>query len=250
MKKATAILLLLTLLTQCNYQKYRYSFFEGNWVLLNYLDTVQKYRSVAKANHMPMQEIFLKRYTDTAYFLTNGWETSAYPFTNQTSNQIVLQHFPAATGDTSLSVFINEYAFYLSYDMNNVRQVFVKPDSLLVDEYGGAPFPTSTQRVINSLVLGGIYRLEGSNIPVQFYTHGQITGWDLFDHYETCVGGDCRTFYEGDVVYLSKNNQGDYYTWEWNNKLLTLYSLTKITAPGEKPVYKKYKSVVTLTKLK
>lgn len=211
---------------------------------------MQKYRSVAKANHMPMQEIFLKRYTDTAYFLTNGWETSAYPFTNQTSNQIVLHHFPSPTGDTSLSVFINEYAYYLSYDLNSARQVFVKPDSLLIDVYGGAPWPSSTQRVINSLVLGGIYRMEGSNIPVQFYTHGQITGWPLFDHYQTCVGGDCRSFYEGDVVYLSKNNQGDYYTWEWDNKLLTLYRLAKISGPDEKPVYKKDKSIVTLTKLK
>ncbi len=253
MKKATAILLLLCLLTQCNYQKYRYSFFEGNWVLLNYLDTVQKYRSVAKANHMPMQEIFLKRYTDTAYFLTDGWETSAYAFQHKTSNQIQLQHYPKPfpqQGHQPLPVFINEYAYYLSYDLDSVRHVFVKPDSLLIDEYGGAPFPTATQRVINSLVLGGIYRLAGSNVPVQFYTHGQISGWDLFDAYQTCIGGDCRTFYEGDVVYLSKNNQGDYYTWEWNNNLLTLYHLTKITAPDEKPVYKKHKSIVTLAKLK
>lgn len=245
MKKLLLLLVLFAALAACNYSKYRYGFFEGNWVCLNYLDTVQKYRSVYKANHMQMQEIFLKRYADTLYLLTDGTQQQQIPFEHLTSN-----HIKSLNAKDSTSFFINEYAYYLSYDKNNTRYVFVKPDELLIDSFTDIAWPTSTHRVINSLVLGGIYRQEGNNVPLQFYTYGLISGTPLFNNYKVCFEQEYKNKYNGDMVYLSNQNSGAYYTWEWRKKELLIYSLTETTLPNATTVFKKDKLILSLTKLK
>ena len=167
-KKIPHIVLLLILVTACSYDKYRYSFFEGNWVLINYLDTVEKYRSVAMAKHLQMQEIILKRHLDTITFLHDNTESERFPFIHKTSNQIVIDNY---INQKPLSIYINEQAYYLSYKIDSAQYVFVKPDDRLIDSSAQGLPPYSTQRVINSLVLGGIYKQENNNIPVQFYTN-------------------------------------------------------------------------------
>ena len=247
MKKIPHIVLLLILLTACNYDKYRHSFFEGNWVLINYLDTVEKYKSVAKANHVQMLEIILKRHLDTAMFLYDNMESERFPFRHKTSNQIVIDNY---INQKPLNIYINEQAYYLSYKIDSIQYVFVKPDDRLIDSSAQGLPPYSTQRVINSLVLGGIYKQENNNIPVQFYTNGNISGLKDFTYYQTCIGGDCRTFYDGDVVLMSGPNGTQYYTWEWKGNYLTIFALTKATLPDEKPFYLKGKSVIALHKIK
>jgi hypothetical protein len=246
-KKILHIVLLLTLVTACSYDKYRYNFFEGNWVLINYLDTVEKYRSVDKASHVQMQEIILKRHLDTVTFLYDNMESERFPFFHKTSNQIVIDNY---INLKPLSIYINEQAYYLSYKIDSVQYVFVKPDDRLIDSSAQGLPPYSTQRVINSLVLGGIYKQENNNIPVQFYTNGNISGLKDFTYYQTCIGGDCRTFYDGDVVLMSGQNGTQYYTWEWKGNYLTIFELIKTTLPDEKPHYLKGKSVIALHKIK
>jgi hypothetical protein len=245
--KLPVIIILICFLSACNYSRYRHNFFEGNWVLLNYLDTVQKYRSVVKAGDMRMQEIVLKRHTDSVCFFYDGWERAMFPYIEKTSNQVTI---PRYFDQEPLNLFINEYAYYLSYDKDSVRHVFVKPDDLLKDSFENPTWPVTTQRVINSLVLGGIYKYGGQARPVQLYTNGNITGLAGYTYYEVCIGGDCRSFYDGDVVYMKKNDRDEYFTWEWKGKDLLIFKLDLVSAPGEKPVYKKGEKQLSLTKLK
>ncbi|MFN7312654.1 MAG: hypothetical protein ACK5UI_04150 [Bacteroidota bacterium] len=243
----TLIFFLTVLVAGCSYDKYKYTFFEGNWVLINYLDSVQKYRSLHRVNHTNMQEIVLKRHVDSIMFIYNGVEGMLLPFENITSNHIQVKHFD---GDSNLSVFMNEEAYYLSYIYKGTQYVFVKPDDLLIDSTYNSYWPTSTERVINSLVLGGIYKQDNNHIPVQFYTNGKITGWSEFDQYEVCIGGDCKGYYDGDVVKLSKGNSSAYFTWEWKNRELNIYQLKQISSPGEKPYHTKSDLAIKLYKIK
>lgn len=234
---------LLVLLLGCNYDKYRYSFFEGNWVLLNYLDSVQKYRSLQHTPQQTMVEILLKRHVDSVTFVYNDLEKVSYPYRAITSNSIRIEHFDDGK---PLTLYMNEYAYYLSYDMDSTRYVFVRPDDRLIDSSA----LTSTQRVIRSLVLGGIYKQENNDIPVQFYTDGSIKGLPGYQYYEICTGGDCQSFYGGDLVRITRDGQADWCTWEWQQKTLKLYALQLTSAPNEKPVYAKGKLLITLNKLK
>lgn len=243
MNKIPVLFFLFVLLLGCNYEKYRYSFFEGNWVLLNYLDSAQKYRSLQHNQQQPMVEIILKRHIDSITFVYNNLERISYPYEAITSNSIRIPHFEK---EQPLTLFMNEYAYYLSYDKDSIRYVFVRPDDRLIDSTSN----TSTLRVVHSLVLGGIYKMEGREIPVQFYTDGSITGLPNYQYYEVCTGGDCQSFYEGDIFSISKNGQADWYTWEWEGKNLRIYSLKRTNPVSEKPVYTKGALFITLTKIK
>lgn len=194
-----------------------------------------------------MQEIILQRHVDSACFLFDGWERHVFAYENKTSNNI---HIPGYLNQKKLDLFINEYAYYLSYDSEGTRYVFVKPEQLLVDSQANESWPVSTQRVINSLVLGGIYKLGNSLVPVQFYTDGAITGLPGYDYYEVCTGGECRSFYEGDLVYLSGSQAAVYCTWEWKEKKMTLFLLKKVNAPGEPLRFVKGEPLFSFVKLK
>ena len=246
LKAVTAVLILICLLNACDYSKYKYGFFEGNWVCINYLDTVQKYRSVYAARQQPMVELVFKRHVDTALWMYNGIERQLYGFKHITSNQVMFND----VYEKPLSVYINEEAFYLSYTNKQTQMVFVRPDERLVDTGNQAEWPTTTQQVIHSLVIAGIYKLSNQPIPVQFYLSGKISGWDLYNYYEVCTGGDCASFYEGDVLYLSNQKTGNYYTWEWNKRTVDIFELVPVHAKGEKPYYKKGNKLITLYKLK
>lgn len=247
MNKGLLIIFLVCLMGSCSYDKYRYNFFEGNWVLINYLDTVEKYRSLSTPNNTGMIEIMLKRHHDSVTFLYNNVESQTFAFTNKTANQIKIDNY---INNKPLSIYINEQAYYLSYKIDSVQYVFIKPDDRLVDSTMQNFPPISTQRVINSLTLGGIYKQAGNNVPVQFYTNGNISGLNQFNYYETCVGGDCRSFYDGDVVIISGKNGLQYCTWKWQGKVLTIYALKLVSLPNEKPNYMKAEKLFALTKIK
>lgn len=242
-----SVFILLCFLSNCNYERYRYDFFEGNWVLINYLDTVQKYRSVAKADHMSFREVVLKRYVDSIGLIDNGIEAVWYPFKRKSSNNIIIENY---NGTMPLDIHMSEEANYLKYKKDGKWNVFVKPDDLLVDSSEKPDWPVSGQRVINSIVLGGVYKMKDHGTPVQFYTTGKISGLTDFDYYQVCIGGDCRSFYAGDVVYMSSGSKGDYYTWEWTGLDLQIYKLRLISLPDEKPYYKKGEQILSLHKLK
>jgi hypothetical protein len=208
---------------------------------------VQKYRSIQKTGPKQMQEIILKRHIDSITFLYNNTESQTFPFYHKTSNQIVIDNY---INNKPLSIYINEQAYYLSYKIDSEQYVYVKPDDRLI-ESSNVNFPSvSSQRVVNSIMFGGIYKLANNDIPVQFYTNGNISGLKDFTYYQTCIGGDCRTFYDGDVVLMSGPNGTQYYTWEWKGNYLTIFELIKTTLPDEKPHYLKGKSVIALHKIK
>ena len=205
----------------CDYEKYKYGFFEGNWVLLNYLDTVQKYRSLAKANHMPMMELYMKRFEDSITFIEQGSAPKTVHFNYKTSNHIILDDANAPN-----SIALTKNTFKINYYQNKVLLEYVLADERLVDSSTSIGKPYATRRVINSLVLGGVYKQMHNDVPVQFYTNGTITGFKDAQFYEICLDKTCALNFPGDVVQLKHGEEKKYYTWEWQNNTLMFYNLT------------------------
>jgi hypothetical protein len=208
---------------------------------------VQKYRSIQKAGPVEMQEIILKRHLDSITFLYNNSESQTFPFYHKTSNQIVIDKY---INNKPLSIYINEQAYFISYKIDSEQYVFVKPDDRLIESSNVNIPPVSTQRVINSIIFGGVYKQANNNVPVQFYTNGKITGLAQYTYYETCINDDCSGLYDGDIVLMSDDKGIEYCTWEWHGKTLTIFALKKITSPDEKPYYMKANKLIELYKIK
>lgn len=220
MNKGLIFVIALLTLLGCSYQKYRYGFFEGNWVLVNYLDTVQKYRSVYRAQNQEMQEIYLQRHVDTLTFIQTDSILTQIPFTYRTSNAIVLNQ-PYTPKD----LYLVKDSMLLCYVKNNVRYDFVKADDRLIDSNTTHGIPTATRRVINSLVLGGVYKEPNNAVPVQFYTNGSISGFSKAQWYEVRLQPNDRPAYAGDVVLFKSGQTSFWCTWEWQGLTLRFYKL-------------------------
>lgn len=220
-KKLLFILCCFTLIS-CDYGRYRYGFFEGNWVLLNYLDTVQKYRSVYQASNLAFEELHFQRYEDSIVFMDVHGNGKRYPFQYKTSNSIVLNE----SGLPSL-LYLTKTSFKICYDTPKGKMQFVQADQLLIDSATESGTPAAGKHVINSLVLGGIYKQANNQIPIQFYTNGAITGFAPYTSYEVALDADSRKGYSGDVVWLQTDKQSEPFTWEWKDNNLRLIALVK-----------------------
>lgn len=238
-KKLLLILCCFTLFS-CDYGRYRYGFFEGNWVLLNYLDTVQKYRSVYHASSIPFEELYFQRYEDSISFMDVNGNCKSYPFQYKTSNSIVLDE----PGKPAL-LYLTKTSFKICYDTPKGKMQFVQADQLLVDSATESGVPSAGKHVINSLVLGGIYKQANNQIPVQFYTNGAISGFAPYTSYEVALDADARKGFNGDVVWLNNDKQAQAFTWEWKDDNLRLIALMK-----DENGYKKTATFFDLHKLK
>lgn len=245
MKTLVSFFLFLFLFSACNYEKYRHTFFEGNWILANYVDSVKQYHSIAKVKHTGMQELVFKRHTDSVCVIDNGFEKYVLPYELMNANQLRVQKF---NQDEHTDLFINEYAYYLSYDTKGVRYVFVKPDERLIDTTTSDGWPESYRRVLNSVTLAGYY-LTQQNDTVNFRLNGDVAGWSQARRYEVCIGGDCRNFYDGDLVQLSSGDEINYYAWELTGNELVLYKLKDQSRPNEMQYYIKDGVFGRLTKI-
>lgn len=220
MNKPLLFILCGLLLVGCNYDQYNYGVFEGNWVKLNYLDTVQKYRSVYMAKNQMFEELYFERYDDSITFLDEQGNTERHAFTYKTSNSITLN----APNKPAL-LYMTKNTFKVCYDLDSTKIQFVQPDKLLVDTLTVSGIPTSGKQVINSIVLGGIYKQQNNSVPVQFYVRGAITGWGKYQAYKVCLTNQERKNFDGDVVILYSGNNAEPYTWGWDNANLKLTAL-------------------------
>ncbi len=234
------VLLVLLLLFSCGKNKYRYGFFDGNWVEQSYLDTVVKYRSVYKASALPFTELCFKRYVDSVYFINLSGNVSAYAIENVAANRV---HILAKEQPNNL--FFNRFSYEMFLGDSDSGDKFVAVDNLLVDSFSNIGIPSSRIFTIHSIVLGGVYKQPDNAIPIQFFVKGKISGWDLYSGYEVCLTDADRKNFLGDVVMLTNTKTTDAYTWEWKDNSLKLTALDIVDN-----TYKKSSRTFTFTKLK
>lgn len=207
----------MLLLSACNYSRYDYGFFEGNWVLINYLDTVEKHRSVVAANHTTMTEIVLKRHVDSVGVITNGNNIKMYAYKNVQFNHIRIDDYE---GDT-LDLFITNNGKYLKSKRQLNWNVFVEPHPSLVDSVS-YPWPYASKNIIQALTIAGSYTLTHTGDTITFLPNGNIINWVLFDKYDVCLDELCRNGTQDDVIQLMSSNTNVRFVWKWHENELHL----------------------------
>jgi hypothetical protein len=200
----------MLLLSACNYSRYDYGFFEGNWVLINYLDTVEKYRSVAAANHTIMKEIVLKRGVDSVYVITNGNDAKMYAYKQMQFNNIRIDDYE---GDT-LDLFITDNGKYLKGKQQLNWSTFVEPHPTLIDSVS-YHWPRASKNIIHALTIAGNYIVKNTGDTISFSTSGEIMNWGLFNKYEVCLDKLCRNGSLADVIQLISSNSIRTFEWKW-----------------------------------
>jgi hypothetical protein len=217
--------LLLLLSGSCDYSRYKYDFFEGNWVLQNYFDTVQKYRSGVYATETGPQELVFKRHVDSVC-IYSGHERSGvvYAFERKSSNNILIH------AGKPLSVFITKSAKQVKYEDGGRWLSFVKPAPALIDSSINHVWPFATQRVLNRVTLAGVYRIRENAREVRFFPDGTIKGLPGFHRYRVDYGTGGGNGFEGDQLIMQKKEGAQSFTWEWEGSTLRLYALEGHTA--------------------
>ncbi|MBA4852903.1 hypothetical protein [Emticicia sp. BO119] len=212
---------------------------EGHWLNKEYLDALastQSPRTVAVNIPFYTTELLLFNNIPDSITVFNGQvETTTLPFRRSGDTLRLKMNRDAET--EIVYIASSKTLTYTDKTLNRVY-TFVRADSSLIDKsYSPAiAFPTA----VNKTLLEGSWSLmEGDSAAttVRFSRFGQIKGWDKYLTYTICVNGDCAANESGDLIILNNKGTADQYGFRSKNDTLTLFHLTQINDPDEKPVY-------------
>lgn len=224
----------------------------GHWINKEYLDALASTHSPQTvADNIPFYTTELLLFSNTPDSITvfNGQvETTTLPFKRSGDTlRLKLNRDPETEIIYNAS---NKTLSYVDIALNRVY-TFTRADSSLIDKsYSPAiAFPTA----VNKTLLEGSWDMVEGDAPakiVQFDRFGQIKGWDKYLTYTICVNGDCAANESGDLIILHNNGTADQYGFRSKSDTLTLFKLTQINDPDEKPVYQHGPSLLFLVRKK
>ena len=224
----------------------------GHWLNKGYLDALATSNSPqAAANYRPfyVTEFLLNNNTPDSITIFNGQvETFTLPFKRSGDTlRLKLNHDPVT------EIIYDPARQTLSFIDKDLKRVytFVRADSSLIDK--NFKPTTAFTGALNKTLLEGSWDLVEGNSPaktVQFDRFGQIKGWDKYLTYTICVNGDCAANESGDLIILNNKGTADEYGFHSKNDTLTLFKLTQINDPDEKPVYQHGQAMLFLVRKK
>lgn len=114
-------------------------------------------------------------------------------------------------------------------------------------EYNGT-YSTAFKHVLRHCLLSGNYRETGGLNMMSLTNDGGIKSWQLYNRYDLFINGDLAGFANEPVLLMGKDSLSDLYLWELQQDTLRLFAPVLMTAPGEKPFYKKGKRIFEFRK--
>ncbi|MDJ1483883.1 hypothetical protein QNI16_25515 [Cytophagaceae bacterium YF14B1] len=220
--------------------------FGGHWIIKDYIDQLLQFHSISGIQE-GLEEIYIKPEVDSIYF-TNGFEEVGFGFKRlndtilqvEKFNQDSLTNFVLSTQEHALSV--------LSYKDISAQKtvVFSKVDTS--NEISESLF--LYQPVTNRHIIAGNYTLtEPEEATVVFEKDGKITGWKDYQHYELCIAGDCRNFFDKqDLITLSTSEKTEDFLLVKEKDSYALYEVVNVNKSDEMPFYEKGKRVYLFQK--
>lgn len=243
MKQIITFLSLIFIATACTRNKSENKTpvdFSGNWINKDYIEAVN-------LNHSPAEtaknllfyatELVIDKKNGDSIVVYNGqMERAALPF-RRLGDTLRLKLNAAPYTDILYSEE-DKTIYFIDKELNRTFR-FTKADSSLLDKTYEMPiaFPTA----VNKATFEGFWKLIEHNSTqkiVQFDKFGNLKGWEKYDSYTVCVNGDCAVNQDGDVLFLNNKAKSDAYGFYSKGDTITIYNLTTLTDPDEKPVYK------------
>ncbi|MEO5571972.1 MAG: hypothetical protein ABIT08_09175 [Bacteroidia bacterium] len=215
--------------------------FYGNWISINYRDSLNIYGSPGKIKNVDLDELIINYTADSLCLNVEGVEThvfkiigkSATTFRINKFNQDEFTEFAISSDGKELSYLYKKY--------NQKFRFFKAEPKYAVKITNG--WRTAAQLYFNELTFAANYLLlNGDGKPaskVAFTSYGKIEGLQGYTEFSVCYQGDCRSMTDGDLITLSDGASSDNYIYEWNKGVLIFYSISNTALRDEMPHYEK-----------
>lgn len=191
-----------------------------------------------------LEELYIKPETDSIYY-TNGFEEVGFSFKRLNDTTLQVAKF---NQDSLTNFVLSANGQLLSYMEVSLGEMFV------LSKIDSSNEMTSTmflyQPITNLHIIAGNYTLkEPEKATIVFEKDGKITGWKDFQHYELCIAGDCRNFFDKqDLITLSTDEKTEDFLLVKEKDSYALYQVVNVNNPDEMPFYKQGKRVYLFQK--
>jgi hypothetical protein len=247
MKKINLMFIIFSLIALCCNNKNKNAehsaspLFAGNWLSLNYRDSLIFYGTPGKVKNIDLEEIIINYTADSLCLNVEGVETPVFKIVDKKQNSFHVNKF---NQDDFSEFIISENGKELSYQYKKYNQKFrffkAEPKYAVKVMNGWA---TAAQLYFNEHTLAAnYYKLNSYDKPVAnvaFTSYGRIEGLQAYSEFSVCYQGDCRSMTDGDLITLSDGKTSDNFIYEWNHDTLVFYSVSNIALRDEMPHYVK-----------
>ncbi|MDJ1506705.1 hypothetical protein [Xanthocytophaga agilis] len=217
--------------------------FSGHWIIKDYMDQLLQSHSISGIQE-GLEEIYIKPETDSIYF-TNGFEEVGFGFKKLNDTTLQVEKF---NQDSLTNFVLSTQGHVLSYNDISAQKtvVFSKIDA----SKGMSESVFLYQPITNQHIVAGNYTLtEPEEATVVFEKDGKIIGWKDYQHYELCIAGDCRNFFDKqDLITLSTSEKTEDFLLVQEKDSYALYQVVNVNRPDEMPFYEKGKRVYLFQK--
>ncbi|MDJ1469487.1 hypothetical protein QNI19_13735 [Cytophagaceae bacterium DM2B3-1] len=217
--------------------------FSGHWIIKDYIDQLLQFHSISEIQE-GLEEIYIKPEVDSIYF-TNGFEEVGFGFKRLNDTILQVEKF---NQDSLTNFVLSTQGHVLSYKNISAQKTVVFSKVDVSNEISESLF--LYQPVTNQHIVAGNYKLTApEDATVVFEKDGKITGWKDFQHYELCIAGDCRNFFnKQDLITLSTAEKTEDFLLVKEKDSYALYEVVNVNKPDEMPFYEQGKRVYVFQK--
>jgi hypothetical protein len=237
----------------CNYKNpepKHNSRFAGNWLSKNYIDSLNKYGTPAKVS-IRCEELIVNFSGDSACSVYNNNQFTAYKIMDVTDSSFRIKKF---NKDDYTQFTITASGKSLKFDdkTSNVHYVLNKAEpKYAVTMING--WASALELFFNEYIIAARYNLinveNKKGLQVNFDSYGKITGLPGYTQYSICLGGNCSSLAEEDLITLGNGSASENFIWEWKKDTLTFNSVNNISAISDKPHYAKGMPIFRFVKI-
>ncbi len=201
----------------------------GHWVCANFIDLVKIRRTIRGIRNRPMfLEIVFKPEFGDSVLLVTGYTNIFAPYTKKGKDSIIIKNISAGKNIVLVATEGLQRLELLDsvQGENNKNKVYAWSYTKTSGIKKNKKYDVYSH--INASILSGTYR--NNSATVSFTNTGEIRGWNGFENYKICSGGDCFMLTRSpiDIITFNKGNQKKSYAlWLKSNDSLYFYNLIK-----------------------
>ena len=223
---------------------------EGNWVCSDVLSQLAQEKSIRHLkDYPPYTELIFMQDSSVLLALNGQVDMITLSYAHLHGGD-ALQVSDLDGNEEAYITIVNDSTLALSNSFSSDTWRYVRASAPGAPPDGSGGIPEVFPALLNQALISGTYTVKNAAKPyrVIFRSNGYIAYSTEFTQYALCYNGSCNTYSHDDLIYLSNNQQGDFYGWKMQDSTLTIYSLLPVSMPDEMTEYKFDKPVLVLEK--
>lgn len=224
---------------------------KGNWVCSEALSQVAQTKSIKRLKNFPPYTEFIFAHDSSRLLVAlNGQVDMITLSYSYLYGEDALQVFDLDGNEEAYIKIVNDSTLLLSDKFSTETWSYVRVPSASVAFARNVDVPEVFPVLLNQALIAGDYTVQNVDEPysVVLRSNGYIAYSPDFTSYSLCYNGSCNTYSNEDLIYLSNEQNGDYYGWQMQDSTLTIYSLLSVSMPDEITEYKLDKPILVMKK--